>query len=116
THGGMAYAATQMITEGVLDRFPDLRMYFAETGIGWLPYYSESADDKFSRHRYWAGIEIEHDPSYYHRRNFLWSFQWDPHGVAARHEIGIETIMWASDFPHVATDWPHSRDLIKRQF
>jgi predicted TIM-barrel fold metal-dependent hydrolase len=28
----------------------------------------------------------------------------------------VENMMWATDFPHHATDWPHSRDLIDKMF
>jgi predicted TIM-barrel fold metal-dependent hydrolase len=110
------FVATQMITSGLLDRFPDLVFYFAETGIGWLPFYAEQADDNYRRHRFWAGLELAHEPSWYIVRHFRWSFQWDLAGVAARDRIGIGNMMWASDFPHVATDWPNSADLISRQF
>ena len=30
-----------------------------------------------------------------------------------RHEIGVENIMWSSDFPHSECDWPHSIDVIE---
>lgn len=33
-----------------------------------------------------------------------------------RQEIGVENIMWSTDFPHPATTWPNSREVVERQF
>jgi predicted TIM-barrel fold metal-dependent hydrolase len=110
------YTATQLITEGVLDRFPTLEIFFAETGIGWIPNYLEHIDDEYRRHRYWAGLDLAHEPSWYIRKHFWWGFQIDNHGVESRDDIGVDHIMWATDFPHMNCDWPESRRVIKEQF
>jgi predicted TIM-barrel fold metal-dependent hydrolase len=33
-----------------------------------------------------------------------------------RHEVGVDNIMWSTDFPHPVTSWPDSQDLIERAF
>ena len=33
-----------------------------------------------------------------------------------RHLVGIENILWSTDFPHPATTWPHSQEVVARQF
>jgi uncharacterized protein len=113
--GRNCYTQAQLITEGVLDRFPDLRVYFAETGIQWIPGFMEMADHEYLRHRFWAGIELPRLPSEYIKRHFHWSFQQDNHGLRNRHDVGVDNIMWATDFPHMATDFPESRQLIKEE-
>jgi predicted TIM-barrel fold metal-dependent hydrolase len=30
--------------------------------------------------------------------------------------IGVENILWSTDFPHPATTWPNSRAVVARQF
>jgi predicted TIM-barrel fold metal-dependent hydrolase len=40
----------------------------------------------------------------------------DSFGVASRHWIGVDNVMWSSDYPHTASTWPHSRDIIERDF
>jgi predicted TIM-barrel fold metal-dependent hydrolase len=40
----------------------------------------------------------------------------DPFGVASRHWIGVDNIMWSSDYPHTASTWPRSRGVIERDF
>jgi predicted TIM-barrel fold metal-dependent hydrolase len=106
----------QLFLGGVLDRHPNLRFHFAESGIGWLPYWLEQLDDRYDRHRFWAGVNLPLQPSDYVRRHFTFSFQEDHAGVALRHSIGIDNICWASDFPHSVGDWPHSRETRERQF
>ena len=110
-----AYTGTQLITEGVLDRLPDLRIYWAETGIGWIPSFCEYADDEYHRHRYWAGVQLAHEPSWYWRNCFKYSFQIDHHGIRNRDDIGLDNLMWATDFPHMNCDWPDSEIVIKNQ-
>ena len=112
----VAYTAIQLITEGVFDRFPGVQFYFAETGIGWVPFWAEAADDNYKRHKFWAELDLEHDPSYYVKNHYSWSFQIDTYGIKLRHDIGVGNIMWASDFPHVSTDWPNSIQLVKENF
>lgn len=114
--GGPAYTPTQLITEGVLDRFPDLRFYLAETFAGWVPYWMDQADDMFRRNRYWSGLDIEHEPSWYIPRHFVWNFPWDLVAIRHRHEIGVENLTWGDDFPHSNCDWPNSRKLVERHF
>jgi predicted TIM-barrel fold metal-dependent hydrolase len=36
----------------------------------------------------------------------------DPLGVELRHRIGVERIMWGSDFAHAAGDWPNSLEVL----
>ncbi|MDA8044371.1 MAG: amidohydrolase family protein [Actinomycetota bacterium] len=110
------YCVSQLITSGAFDRFPTLRLAFAETGAGWVPFYAEQADTNYDRHRYWWGFELAHPPSYYVKKHFLWGIQDDYFAVRVRHEIGLGNLMWATDFPHHATDWPCSRDLIETMF
>jgi predicted TIM-barrel fold metal-dependent hydrolase len=109
-----AYCATQLITSRVFDHFPSLRIAFAESGAGWVPFYAQQADSQYMRHRYWAKITLDHEPSYYVKRNLLWGIQDDFVAIRLRHEVGVQNLMWASDFPHVSSDWPQSLRLLEK--
>jgi predicted TIM-barrel fold metal-dependent hydrolase len=110
----------QLIFNGVFDRFPTLQIYFAETQIGWLPMWLQEVDDSFRRRKWTNELyglpKLERTPSEYIRDHFMWGFLNDPFGVRQRHEIGLHKIMWASDFPHSKTDWPHSQETINSSF
>ena len=116
-----ALAPMQLAFAGVFDRFPNLRVYWAETQIGWIPYCLSQIDDTYERNRHWAyrqwGLEpLKLKPSEYLRQYNLWGFMKDPHGVRLRHDIGVKTLLWGSDFAHATGDWPHSRKVIEETF
>lgn len=115
--GDMTYAPMQLAFAGVFDRFPNLQFFWAETNVGWLPYALEQIDENYERYRILnqetMGIEpLKRRPSEYLCDNNLWSFMNDRYGVQHRDPRTIDRIMWSSDFPHSATDWPNSRETI----
>jgi predicted TIM-barrel fold metal-dependent hydrolase len=40
----------------------------------------------------------------------------DPVGLREREHIGVDNIMWASDYPHSETTWPNSKSLTDEWF
>lgn len=113
--------AVQLIFAGVFDRFPTLKIDFAENQIGWLPHFYEQADERYDRHWYWAekmlGMpKLQRMPSEYLREHCLWGFQGDRAGVEMRHHMGVDHLIWASDFPHQESNWPESRKVLDRNF
>ena len=117
-----ALNAVQLILAGVFDRFPDLRILMAENQIGWVPTFMTVADERYDRHLYWAqhllGFQAlpNGHPSDYVRRHLLWGFQRDPAGVELRHWMGVENLVWGSDFPHQESEFPHSLGVIEQNF
>lgn len=107
---------TVLIFSGVLDRFPELQVVSAENNCGWLPYYLQRMDRAFLRGRHAAGFTMELKPSEYFQRQMHCTYIDDYVGVANRHFIGVDRMMWSSDYPHQASSWPHSRDVVARDF
>jgi predicted TIM-barrel fold metal-dependent hydrolase len=110
-----------MTFDGVFDRFPKLQIYFAETMVGWLPHFLETLDDQYDRHIHWStkvlGVrKLDRLPSEYIHDHFKWGFMHNPVGVKMRHEIGIDQMLWGSDFPHAESNWPESQKSIDRMF
>ena len=115
--GNSGLNAVQLLLSGVFDRLPKLKLYWAETQIGWLPYYYEQLDDVYKRSRYWmaryfGSQPLKQEPSRYFREHFYWGFINDRIGLRLRYEIGVDKIMWGNDFPHSAGDWPNSKRVI----
>jgi len=102
----------QLIFTGVFERFPNLRIVMVETGVGWIAHFVEQMDDRFWRNRSWGNIPISEPPSYYWRRNLSATFITDRIGIATRHVVGVDNMMWSSDYPHHGNDWPYSRKVI----
>jgi predicted TIM-barrel fold metal-dependent hydrolase len=113
--------AIQLIFAGVFDRFPSLRIDFAENQIGWIPHFLEQADERYERHWPWAqelfgGDELERRPSEYIREHCYWGFQHDEIGIELRRHLGVDRLIWATDFPHQESDWPDSMRVVERNF
>jgi predicted TIM-barrel fold metal-dependent hydrolase len=103
----------QLIFSGVTERFPNLKVVFAEAGIGGLNYVLAACDHEWeARHLWTAGMTTR--PSATVRRQMFVNFWFEAEGIKLRHDIGIDNIMWESDLPHVASYYPHSRDEVER--
>jgi predicted TIM-barrel fold metal-dependent hydrolase len=103
-----------IIGGGVLERFPNLRVAFGESGIGWLPYALERMDFEWEDRFHELNLTMK--PSDYWRRQCKATFQYDLIGSKLVEEIGVESLMWGSDYPHGDGVWPESSKYIKKQF
>ena len=102
-----------IIGAGVLERYPNMRVGFGESGIGWLPYALDRMDFEYED-RFRDLIKMK--PSEYWRRQCRATFQFDRIGAQLVDEIGVETLMWGSDYPHPDGVWPESSRYIEEQF
>ena len=106
----------ELVFAGVFDRFPALRMVAAEVDCGWLPYVKEQIDDNYRRLAPGAGYSLARKPSEYIEEHFHFGFMTDRVGIRLRHDIGVERMLWSSDYPHVSSDWPESGRAIEAAF
>jgi len=51
-------------------------------------------------------------PSDFFHRNVVLSFQEDAIGIRLRDVIGIDNMMWSSDYPHSESTFPQSRKIL----
>src|SRR4029077_7273083 len=105
-----------LIFSGVLDRFPGLQIVSAENNCGWIPYYLQRMDRAFERQRGAPRFPNKLKPSEYFQRQMWCTYIDDYVGVASRQFIGIDRMMWSSDYPPQASSWPHSQDGDARAF
>lgn len=103
---------------GVFDRHPNLKLVSAEHDAGWVAHFGYRLDQMFDRHHNWlaSGVSLDLQPSEYLRKNVWYTFQKDPVAVETRGRIGVDRLLWASDYPHSDSTWPHSREVIARDF
>jgi predicted TIM-barrel fold metal-dependent hydrolase len=102
------------ILTGTLERFPELKIVFVEPSLYWVPGFLAALDRKADGRYRLPGVVRR--PSEYFHRNMACTFMDDEVGLRLRHLVGIENILWSTDFPHPATTWPHSQDVVARQF
>ncbi len=110
---GLINIIAALIGAGVLERYPRMRVSFGESGVGWIPYALDRMDFEFED-RFRDLIKLK--PSEYWRRQCKATFQLDPIGAKLVDEMGVETLMWGSDYPHTDGVWPESSKYIEQQF
>jgi predicted TIM-barrel fold metal-dependent hydrolase len=99
----------------ILFRFPKLKVVFAETSLAWGAYELELADHQFERQRlHTEGYDMK--PSeLFHRQCHLTGW-FDSTGLRTRHFIGLDNLLWSTNFPQATSTWPTSREVIGRCF
>lgn len=107
-----AMALTDWLFSGVLARHPDLRVCFAEGQIGWIPYVVERADTLWSK-AVWStdGNRLPEPPSRYLRQVYGCFFD-DLAGLDMRDRIGVDQIVFETDYPHQDSTWPRTLDAV----
>ena len=104
------------IMGGVFERFPQLKVVFVEPGLGWVSWWLYIADDLMTRQGY-EFPAITELPSHYFRRNVFLTFIDEPDAVEqARGRLGVENLMWSSDYPHPVTSFPNSKAIVDAIF
>ncbi len=105
-----------LIFSGVLERFPRLRLVSAENDIAWVPHLLERADKYYRRFKQAYDAPLSLRPSEYFRRQCYATFIDDPMGLKTYHLLGADSFMWSTDYPHQAATWPHSQEVLERDF
>jgi predicted TIM-barrel fold metal-dependent hydrolase len=110
---GFAAAADWLFAKIPL-RFPGVKIVLSEGGIGWVPIlldrlsYMARNDDRRAAFDGMTPIEV-------FRRNFWFTTFSDERTLALRTEIGVDRIMFETDFPHTDSSWPNTQSIVAAQ-
>jgi predicted TIM-barrel fold metal-dependent hydrolase len=113
-----AASLIDFLFSGVLVRYPDLKVLYAECQIGWIPYVVERVDDIWETHRGWAHTQdkVHEKPSHYYYRQVYSCFFKDHVGVKLLDEVGVDNVCFETDYPHQDGTWPHSEKVAQEIF
>ena len=95
-------ACLNLCADGVLERFPRLKVAHLETGCGWVPFWLERMDEHWEHQSHGAAKTTKEKPSFYFKRQCWVSCE-------AGEELAptfVEHI--GDDYLTIATDYPHS--------
>ena len=99
----------------ILERFPKLSVIWAETSLAWGAYELELADHQFERQRlHTEGYDLL--PSALFKRQCHIVGWFDTTGMQTRQHIGLDPLLWSTNFPQSTSTWPESRKAIARAF
>ena len=113
------YSLSAMLFAGVFDRYPRLKVGSVEHETAWIPHWLKQMDFTYrERPVFTKGWKSREGmlPSDYWRRNMFVEFMEDDLGVEMRKHIGVENMLWGSDFPHAESTWPQSKQFLDRIF
>lgn len=115
-----------LILGGVFERFPNLKYVMTEQGVTWVKPALDRLDGFWNQMLKTGqvgelGMDIDKvlpmQPSEYFARN-CWigaSFP-APSDAQAIKEIGVDRVMWGSDYPHAEGTYPHTREALRNTF
>jgi predicted TIM-barrel fold metal-dependent hydrolase len=112
----MRNALGSLLFGRVFERYPALRVGVVEFEASWLPYFAFRADQVFTRPGASTVSPFKDGtlPSEILRRNVFVTFTEDPLAATLRREIGVENLLWGSDYPHAESSFPRSRETLER--
>ena len=109
-------SATYLVAGGLLDRHPQTKVAFIESGASWLAGLAERLDEVYDAHQYFVRPKLGRRPSQIIRDQVKASFQHDRACIMARGVTGTGALLWASDYPHMEGTFPDSREIVDRMF
>jgi predicted TIM-barrel fold metal-dependent hydrolase len=114
---GQMRQMTSIVFEGILERFPSLRIAFLEAGAGWVPYWMERMDHEFEKRGDIEAPSLRRPPSEYLRSGRVYvSCETDERLLPETIRLlGAGQIVYASDFPHWDHSYPASIDELRRR-
>jgi predicted TIM-barrel fold metal-dependent hydrolase len=121
-------ALWHLMFAGVFERYPALRWVNTETGTAWVPETLDRLDSFYDRMKYSkygsesifggmavAGMSLK--PSEYWRRQcYVGASFLRPTEAEIPREIGIDNVMWGSDYPHIEGSHPHTHEHLRLTF
>lgn len=108
----------RFLFSGIGERFPNVKFVFASGGIDWMAFLLEVADHEWERICMKGAQPYEMDtaPSdIFHRQCHVTTW-FEQVGLRMRGLIGVNNILWASEFPLETSTYPNSVATVEKNF
>lgn len=103
----ISVGAADWLQLDALNRYPDMKVFLSESGIGWIPYFLERSDFAHWRHKAWTHSGYNgRKPSEVFKQHFMTCFVDDIFGLQNLEAIGEDMVAYECDYPHSDTLWP----------
>ncbi len=108
-------SCAQWLWSGWPARYPELKIAMSEGGIAWVAGLIDRLNNIMARSGYGSGwLDKTITPADCLRRNFWFCMIDDPSTISTRHTIGVENILFESDYPHGDGTWPDTQQVIDK--
>jgi uncharacterized protein len=108
-----AQIVPNLIFSQIAYKFPRSKWVFAETGIGSVSCVQTACDHEWERRQLWR-YGLDRRPSELIRQQVYVNFWYERAGIELRAAVGVDNIMWESDYPHIASTYPDSWKFVER--
>ena len=85
----------------------------SRAGSAWVPWALQDAEHLVASYRHMFNRPLEHDVRYYWDNHMSASFMVDPLGLQLIDQIGMDKVMWSSDYPHNESTYGYSEKSLK---
>ena len=109
---------TCFVWAGVFERHPKLKLIMTEQGTRWILETLRDFDRNFDSplFKYFgAGLSLR-PTEYFQRQCHFGASMLSPEDCELRHEIGVDKLMWGSDYPHMEGTWPKTLESLRATF
>jgi predicted TIM-barrel fold metal-dependent hydrolase len=111
--GNAMSSLVDFLMSGLLVRFADLKLLYAESQIGWIPYALQRVDQVWEDNQGWAQTKhIPEPPSTYYYQSVYGCFINDAHGLNSLDEVGVGNVTAETDYPHSDSSWPDTKEIM----
>ena len=96
-------------------KYPELKIAMSEGGIAWVAGLIDRLDNIMARSGYGSGWpDAKVSPSECLRRNFWFCMIDDPSTISTLPAIGVENVLFESDYPHGDGTWPDTQPVMEK--
>ena len=108
----------ELIVHGVATKFPKLNFVVAEFNGGWIAHWLDRIEQGLQREYSFKGkgTYTGEKPHEIWARQFWATIEDDRPAILTRELIGVDNLMWGSDYPHVDSTWPCSLNVLGEVF
>ena len=110
-------AMTALISGGVFERHPGLRVAFLESGCGWVSYFLDRMHEHWEKRGDWIPDGWKRPPRDYLERGqvHVTCEAGEPMLAATVADLGSDFIMYTSDYPHWDSEFPASSKPLRER-
>jgi predicted TIM-barrel fold metal-dependent hydrolase len=102
----------------VFERYPGLKLVLTEQGARWIPDTLTELDSLFDCQLGMVdrGLMPRRPSEYWHSNCYVVASFPAPYEIALRHDVGLDKILWGSDYPHYEGTWPRTLKTLRHAF
>jgi predicted TIM-barrel fold metal-dependent hydrolase len=115
TYGGQ-FVAMMLVSAGVFDRYPGLKVLISEGGATWVPQVGDRMNEGYRQHYMFVNPQLRRFPKEYLYEHVYCSFQHDETAPVTMTAMGYNNVMWGSDYPHAEGTFGHSQKTLHELF